>query len=183
MPNQGLNRSLPSAFSSPEDDSAVPVLFQVLSPDQEGTKLIPHALFLHVNPNSLDFSYSKVIARSQTRGGFIEQHFGEELTDISADQSTGAFINTESGLAVEKRKETPAWRKLQQLVGIFKSNGSVYDDKGNVKFRGRIQLTFAGGIYEGFFTDLEISEEGEKPFEFNISWTFNVEEEKYSLVT
>jgi hypothetical protein len=173
---------LPSAYSGPNDSSAVPLLFQVISPDKE-TKLLPHALYLHVNPESLDFSYTKNIARTETMGGFLEQHFGEELTSISATQSTGTFINTNTGTALMNRQETPAWRKMEQLIGIFKSNGSVYDDNGQVKFRGRIRLMFAGGVYDGFFNSMEISENAENPFVLELSWDFTAEKEKYNVLT
>jgi hypothetical protein len=172
---------IPSAFNSPDPSDKVPVLFQVLSPDKE-TLLLPEAMYLHVNPSSLDFSYSKNIARSETRGGFLEQHFGDELTTISADQSTGAFVNTETGLAVTRRRETAAWRKAEQLISIFKSNGSVYDDLGNVRFRGRIRLMFAGGIYDGYFTSFDISESAEEPFSHSLSWDFTVEQERYNIL-
>jgi hypothetical protein len=173
---------LPSAFSGPEDKNAVPVTFQVLSPNKDD-RLLPHELYLHVNPNSFDLSYSKKIARSNTKGGYMEQYFGEELTSISAEQSTGVFIHTEKGLTVRRRQETPAWKKMDQLIGIFKSNGSVFDDRGTVRFRGRIRLMFHGGVYDGFFTSFEITHDPETPFNFELSWDFNVEKEAYNVIT
>jgi hypothetical protein len=183
MSNRNFNYTrIPSAFNGPNDtNNKIPMLFQVLSPDME-TLLFPYALYLHVNPQSLDVSYSKNINRVQTLGGFVEQHFGENLTDISASGSTGAFISVEEGVTALNRRNTIAYRKMLQIIDLFKSNGSVYDDKGMVQFRGRIQITFGGGIYEGYFTTLDIAENGEQPFNLQVSWSFKVEKEKYALV-
>ena len=40
----------------------------------------PHALVMHVNPSNFNESYTKKIERIQTRGGFVEQHWGDELS-------------------------------------------------------------------------------------------------------
>lgn len=183
MPNRNAQRhSIPSAFEGGRNSKgAMPVLFQVIAPDYN-TPLLPDYLYLHVNPQSMDFSYSQNINRVQTKGGFVEQHFGKELTDISASGSTGAFISVERGITTYDRRDTIAYRKMEQLIDIYKSNGSVYDDKGNVKFRGRIRLTFGGGIYDGYFTSLNITDSAEQPFSLNLDWSFKVEKEQQTLV-
>ena len=160
--------------------SAIPVLFQVIAPDNN-TLLLPEYLYLHVNPQNMDFSYDKLIDRTQTKGGFVEQHFGEELSSISASGSTGAFVSVQDGVTTYNRRDTIAYRKIMQLKDVFKNNGSVYDDKGRVKFRGKIRIIFGGGIYDGFFTDFSISESADEPFNFQVSWSFTVEKERYEL--
>lgn len=183
MSQRGINYTrIPSAFSGPRDNSGVvPVLFQVMSPDLT-TPLLPDYLYLHVNPASLDVSYSKIVNRIQTLGGFVEQHFGEQLSEISASGSTGAFVSVEDGVTAYNRKDTVAYQKMQHLIDIFKSNGSVYDDRGQVRFRGRIRLVFGGGIYDGYFTTFNIGESGDSPFKLDLSWNFKVEQEAYNLV-
>lgn len=175
-----MTKRIPSAYSS-VNSSKMPVLFQVLSPDFE-TLLLPEALFMHVNPASLDFSYQKNVARFQTRGGFVEQHFGEQLTEISASASTGAFVNVDTGLAVHNKQETIAYHKMENLIDLYKSNGSVYDEDGTIQFRGRIRLVFGAGIYDGFFTSLTVNEAEASPFHLLITWSFKVEKEAYSLI-
>lgn len=183
MTNNRHLTSIPSAFSGPDDQGKgrVPLLFQVLSPDFK-TPLLPEALFLHVNPSSLDFSYAKIIERQQTRGGFVEQHFGDELTDVSADQSTGTFVHVEEGLTIAQRSETVAHQKMSHLIDLFKNNGLIYDDEGFPQFRGRIRLTWHGGIYDGSFRSFEVSEAAEEPFKLDLSWDFTVEKETHKVV-
>lgn len=173
---------IPSAFSGPQDQrGAYPILFQVMSPDGQ-TPLLPDYLYMHVNPAAIGFSYSKIINRIQTLGGFVEQHFGEQLIEISVSHTTGAFVHVGSGVTALNRKETIAYRKMQHLIDIFKSNGSVYDDKGRVQFKGGIRMVYSGGIYDGYFTNLSIEETGDKPFNLELSWGFKIVKESHQLV-
>jgi hypothetical protein len=182
MPQPTTNYAqIPSAFSGADDPRYVPMLFQVVSPDLT-TLLLPEFLYLHVNPSSLDLGYSKVITRIQTLGGFVEQHFGDQLTTVSASMVTGGFISVERGLTTFDRRNTIAYRKFQQLLSVFKSNGSVYDDRGVVQFNGRIRIVFGGGTYDGYFTNFEVSESAEKPFMFDLSFSFKATKEARSLL-
>src|ERR1700744_3087697 len=85
---------------------AIPMAFQVTSPFNRSTLLMPHALVMHVNPSSFQETHTQKIERFQTRGGFVEQHWGSELTEISADASTGAFMNIYTGLTSLLRQRT-----------------------------------------------------------------------------
>jgi len=182
MPTGFPVASIPSAFSGPNDvRGKIPVLFQVLSLNHEET-LLPEAMFLHVNPTSLSLNYSKLVERFQTRGGWQEQHFGDALTTISADVTSGAFINVDTGLAVTTRRDTIAYEKFLHLQEIFHNNGSIYDRNGNVQYRGRIRITFEGGIYDGSFRSLNINESASSPFQFTADFDFTVEKEVTSLL-
>jgi hypothetical protein len=181
MATNFTQRSIPSAFSGPSDARRLPVLFQVISPDFS-TALLPEAMVLHINPTSMSLSYSKVIERFQTRGGFQEQHFGEQLTDMSCEVSSGAFINVDTGLAVSSRQDTIAYEKFQHLVELFQNNGLVTDQNGTAQYRGRIRITFDGGVYDGSFRSLTINESASNPFMFTCDFAFRVEREAQSLL-
>jgi len=168
------------AFSGADDARYVPMLFQVVSPDLS-TVLFDDHLVLHVNPSSLSLNYSKVITRIQTLGGFVEQHFGDALGSVSVSQSTGAFVSVERGLDAFDRKNTVAYRKFQQLLSVFKSNGSVYDDRGVVQFNGRVRIVFGGGVYDGYFTSFSVEENADTPFNFQLSFDFKVTKESQNL--
>lgn len=172
---------IPSSFEGTDDVRGMPMLFQVLSPDYE-TLLLPEFMVLHVNPSSLDTSYSKVISRMNTLGGFVEQHFGDQLTQISASSSTGAFVSVERGVTTFDRKDTIAYRKFLQLLDVFKSNGSVYDDRGVVQFNGRIRIVYGAGTYDGYFMTFDVTESADKPYNFELSWTFKVTKEARNLL-
>lgn len=153
----------------------LPVAFQVTSPYDETRALLPHALVSHVNPMSFAESFNKKIERIQTRGGFVEQHWGDELTEITVDQSTGAFINLNTGLTSMLRQRTIAWDRYRDLYDLYRNNGSVYDPFGNIVLQGWVMLMYDRGTYIGGFRNFSVEETDESPFVFKISWTFKVE--------
>jgi hypothetical protein len=153
----------------------LPLAFQVVSPFNETKALMPHALLAHVNPQNFAETHSKKVERIQTRGGFVEQHWGDDLSEISVDQSTGAFINLYTGLSSLLRQRTIAWDRYRDLYELFHNNGSVYDPQGNIVLQGWIMLMYDRGTYLGSFRTFSVEETDESPFTFKMSWTFKVE--------
>jgi len=154
---------------------AIPMAFQVTSPFNRNTLLLPHALVMHVNPNSFEENFQHKIERIQTRGGFVEQHWGSELTEISASASTGAFMNIYTGLTSVMRHRTIAWDRYRDLYDLFNNNASVYDPFGNIVLQGHILLMFDRGNYLGTFRSFDMEETDDSPFAFKLNWTFKVE--------
>lgn len=130
---------------------------------------------MHVNPTSFNETYSQRIERIQTRGGFVEQHWGAELTDLSVDGSTGAFLNLATGLSSVLRQRTIAWDRFRDLVDLYRHNGSIYDPFGNVVLQGKVMILFDRGTYLGHFTNFEFEETDASPFAFQFSFSFKVE--------
>jgi hypothetical protein len=153
----------------------VPFAFQVTSPYDYHKVLLPHALISHVNPMSFSETFTKKVERIQTRGGFVEQHWGDDLTEISVDQSTGAFINLNTGLSSVLRQRTIAWDRYRDLYDLYRNNGSVYDPFGNIVLQGWILIMFDRGTYVGTFRTFSVEETDDSPFAFKVSWTFKVE--------
>lgn len=165
---------IPSAFGSTREINSggrIPVLFQVVSPDGV-TELLPDALYLHVNPKDLKESFAKKLERVQTRGGWVEFHWGDELDGISCSQSTGTFVNTQTGLASVLRRETIAYSKFLDLKALFHNNGSIYDDQGQIVLQGGVRIMYDTGVFTGYFTDFSIEENDDNPFTFDLSWSF-----------
>lgn len=154
---------------------AIPMAFQITSPFNRTTLLLPHALVLHVNPSSFEENYRHKVERIQTRGGFVEQHWGSELTDITASASTGAFMNLYTGLTSVLRQKTIAWDRYRDLYDLYCNNGSVYDPSGNIVLQGNILLMYDRGNYLGTFRTFEMEETDDSPFAFKLNWTFKVE--------
>ncbi len=156
--------------------SFMPVAFQVTSPFNNRLALLPHALVMHVNPASWSETHAKKKEMIQTRGGYVEQHWFDELSEISADGSTGAFINIYTGLTSLLRQRTIAWDRFRDLYDLYRNNGSVYDPYGNVVLQGNILLMYDRGTYIGYFRTIDVEETEESPFAFKVSWTFKVQE-------
>jgi hypothetical protein len=174
-------------FSSPTDNTRGirPVVFDVLGPDWE-TSLLPedYRLVLHANPQSLGVKYSRSVTRIQTRGGFIEQHWGDSPTNLNMDAVTGGFMRLYSGLSNITstkygggRRETIAYDKYLDLLSLFHNNGSVFDSRGNIVLQGIIKVTFDEGVWLGWFSTFSVTESSEKPFQFSMSAAFEVHKE------
>lgn len=161
--------------------SFIPMAFQVTSPLDTRKALLPHALVMHVNPSTFSENYTKKKETIQTRGGFVEQHWGDELTDISADGVTGAFLNIYTGLSSVVRQRTIAWDRYRDLYDLYRNNGSIFDPFGNIVLQGRIRLMFDRGTYTGYFKTFSVEETDDTPFMFKISWAFKVQDTIYSI--
>lgn len=154
---------------------AVPMAFQVTSPFDSRRVLMPHALVLHVNPANLQETHNKKVERIQTRGGWVEQHWGDELVELSADGSTGAFMNIYTGLSSVLRQRTIAWDRYRDLHDLYHNNASVHDPAGNVVLQGHIMLMYDRGTYLGNFRSFEVEESDDAPYTFSLNWSFKVE--------
>ncbi len=181
-----------SAFRSPADEfdknlGIRPVVFDILAPDYE-TSLLPESIkmVLHVNPRSMTMSFSKVIERIQTKGGYVEQHWGEGARTIAFDMATGGFKRLYSGLSnvtgggydtQGTRRETIAYDKFLDLLALFHNNGAIYDTSGQVAFQGIIKISYDGGVYFGWFDNFSVNEDVSAPYQFNLSAQFTVSHE------
>ena len=202
-----------SSFHSIDDANngkgITPVIFDIVSPDGE-TSLLPDdmKMVLHVNPNSMQISRSKLIERIQTLGGWVEQHWGDAPTEITLEMSTGGFMRLYTGLTsstgmnsdvankvkpssmapmVEQgnsaRRETIAYDKYLDLLALFHNNGAIYDAEGRIVMTGQIKLTFDGHNYFGWFSSFSVSESAEQPYMFKLSASFQVQRESHTLYT
>ena len=153
----------------------IPLAFQVTSPFNRQKVLLPHALVMHVNPSNLSETHTKKIERFQTRGGWVEQHWGDDLVEISADGSTGAFVNLYTGLSSVLRQRTIAWDRYRDLHDLYHNNGALHDPFGNVVLSGHILLMYDRGTYLGRFRTFEVQETDQSPFTFALNWGFKIE--------
>lgn len=185
-----------SAFKSAADAfdpnaSKQPVVFDILAPDRE-TSILPEDLkmVLHVNPTTMSISYTKLITRIQTKGGYVEQHWGEGATSLSFDMATGGFKRLFGGLSNVTgggfntggtRRETIAYDKYLDMLALFHNNGSVYDNTGQIVFQGIIKVMFDGATYYGWFNSFSVGEAADKPYQFTLNAGFTVSHESHRL--
>lgn len=183
-----------SAFRTPDDEfdpnlGRKPVVFDILAPDHE-TSILPEGfrMVLHVNPRTMSINNQKTIERIQTKGGYVEQHWGEGARTIDFNMATGGFMRLYGGLSNitggtgsfdtgGTRRQTIAYDKFLDLLALFHSNGGIYDTAGKLVFQGIVQVTFDGGIYLGYFSNFSVTEAAEKPFSFEVTTQFLVDRE------
>ena len=166
-------------------------------------------LVLAVNPSSLNLSETHNIVRSKTRGAYVEEHWGKELSEISASGSTLGFYSIadsvttfspqvpfandtddflESRKRPEKvltigdaRRDTIAYRNLLAMVDVFRNNGAEYAFDGSPVNWPGVNMVFDNGSYDGWFTSLSIEEGVDMPFRFEYSFSFQVRKTVYRL--
>lgn len=189
---------IPTSFETARDgdlrNGKRPVVFDILAPDKRRS-ILPDdiRMVLHVNPRSMRLNYQKIITRIQTKGGFVEQHWGDGLQDINFDFATGGFVRLFSGLsnktgsiqggsattATQGRRETLGYDRFLDLLSLFLGNGAIYDANGNIVLQGYLQVLFEGESYIGWFdADFSISEAAEQPYQFALTARFIVDEER-----
>jgi len=178
-----------------------PFVFDIIAPDGV-TSLLPDNLkmVLHVNPNGLDFSYSKIVTRDQTMMGWVETYFGDSVLTINFENVSGAFIRPFTGLSAitgavgvggqsygtnigGTRRDTITYDKYLDALALFHNNGSIYDDLGNVALQGRIKVTFDGGTWWGWFQSFSVTDSAESPYQFSMSLAMQVERETHGIRT
>lgn len=177
------------AFTGADDEYAGlgkrPVVFDVLAPDQE-TSLLPEGvkLVLHVNPSQLQVKYTRKVERIQTRGGFMEQHWGDDTQQISLQMATGGFMRLYSGLSNitnpkygGTRRETLAYDSYLDMLALFHNNGSIFDQNQQIIMQGVVKVTFDGGVFLGWFTSFNVTESAEKPYQFTLSAEMDISKE------
>ena len=177
------------SFTGAEDEYAGlgkrPVIFDVLAPDHE-TSLLPEGikLVLHVNPSQMQVKYARKVERIQTRGGFVEQHWGDDTQQISLQMATGGFMRLYSGLSNitstkygGTRRETLAYDGYLDMLALFHNNGSIYDYNQQIVLQGIIKVTFDGGVFLGWFTSFTVTESTDKPYQFSLSAEMDIAKE------
>lgn len=167
-------------------DGKRPVIFDILGPDKS-TSLLPEGfkLVLFVNPSSLSLKYTRAVERIQTRGGFVEQHWGDGARSLDIEASTGGFMRLYTGLSNitspsstgGTRRETLAYDSYLDMLALFHNNGSVYDSEGRVALQGIIKVTFDGGVYRGWFNTFTVTESADNPYRFTMTAGMDLQDE------
>lgn len=176
------------AFSSPTDTAGGkrPVIFDILGPDY-ATSILPEdmRMVLHVNPQTMQLKYVRQVERIQTWGGWVEEHWGDAVNEISFDMASGGFMRLFSGLSNisnpaygGSRRQTIAYDKYLDMLALFYNNGAVYDSNGTIVLQGIIKITYDGGVYLGWFNDMPVTESADKPYQFTFTTTFTVHREE-----
>ena len=136
-------------------------------------------LTMKINPKNLDAQYTQLINRKRTFGGFIEEHWGEQLDSLSAGGQTSQFYGP-TGLTNESRRDTDGFKNFEKFVAIYRNNGTLYHEKtGKIISQGFVVMNYDNAIYNGYFESFNITENDQKPFELEYDFTFKVTKEVY----
>lgn len=189
--NQTIDRSILSQFDyqapqSPEGKQRM--MFRNLKTVDGGS--LPDVEFF-IDPQSIQVS-KRVIQRKQlTKGGFVIQFWGHELTQIQANAITGNFqpiygveVQLPSNSQAKARESwfnqvRERWARGGGPLKIFeKIKDWVYQKRFSeiTRYQGfpNIELVYEDFIYEGYLTDFRYNLQSSQPFNISFNFTFMV---------
>jgi hypothetical protein len=143
-------------------------------PNNGGVLVAIPQITMHIAPSNLSFEYKKIIHREKTRGGWFEQHWGEELDAVSATASTGSFSILGIGLTTAQRHNSLAKVNFQEIFYLFKNNACVFDPNGNVISQGEVFIDYDSFKMWGQFDNFSWQETGDSPYKWNFTFSFQV---------
>ena len=87
------------------------------------------SLILGMSPDTLSVASTKLINRYQTLTRWVEEHWGDDLDQLSFSGSTFGFMSAENGFVLDDtRRDSGAYKELKHLVDIYKQNGCIYQE-------------------------------------------------------
>lgn len=133
----------------------------------------------YVNPTRVTPNFQKLITEMRTRGGWEIQHWGEALTDISVEGTSGAMIKKivngrsvllETGDTVE---ESIAWKALTELSEIYKRDHLVKNQQTDYLLGFNMYDFFFIGYFTKFTGPIP---DANSPYSVNYSFSFKAQE-------
>jgi hypothetical protein len=166
------------------------------------------SLILNMSPNSLVVNSAKKVNRVQSFTRWVEEHWGDEIDQISFSGNTFAFITEDYGLAVVNRDTSSPYKELQHLVNIYLLNGAVYHKEedstqdrrmfwdytsvgkasmtinrhpraGLISMRLYIKLSCDFAQFVGYFESFDITEDAVNPYRMAYTVSFKSEYTKW----
>jgi hypothetical protein len=151
----------------------------------------PPILMLAINPQSLNFNFTKKVTQSRSRpstrdfGAFVYNFSFDELDTLTCSGQSAMFY-ANNGLTTTFRKDSLGYRNFNSLVQIYRNNGRNYVTRpsndsplvtggsGLIKSVGRVIIAYDDVIYRGSFDSFNYEEVDTKPFNFTFNFQFVV---------
>ena len=149
-----------------------------------------------VNPTHINLNKRKLITKLRTKGGFVFQYWGPDITEISVEGTTGNILPR--GVKFRKTNipllgEIPLPRDISQeaptienspLYDIFRKFENLYNaDQGKEasEYGKILAMEYRNKIYVGHLSEFSFEERGDRPFQFYYRFTFQVHYETTDL--
>lgn len=137
-------------------------------------------IILPVNPNELNREFAKKVTPQLTRNGWVTEHWGDELTNISLSGTSGAFYVTTEGITRVNRNESRNYQEFMRLYSLFKKNGYTHspqittnreEPSDRISTVGTVEIIYNNELLLGTFETFSFEEVADNPFvlTYNIS--------------
>lgn len=157
---------------------------------------LPLLIQLKPNPNSITINRRKVFSKTQTLGGFVFEHWGEQPREMHIKGRTYAKLGTGSAFANSELGVEAALLGLQTLYALDKrpmvSVASRVTSLANQhkiisdapKTLSTTYIFYRNDAYSGFFTDFKYSQDAERnPRHYEYEFNFLVTNTAQSALT
>lgn len=124
---------------------------------------------MYINPTSLNFTETKTISSVKTKGGFINQYWGEELSTLTINGETGSGgIEALNVVRDIYRSEQIAVQRIIQHAGPDSKRRQSLSQLST-----SVIMWYMGEGYRGFFKSFGYTESISKlgNFDYNLSFT------------
>lgn len=148
----------------------------------------PRPLVLLINPTTLEIKFTPKVMEQRVRwtglgnaSPYIFQVHHDELDVLTASGRSAMFMIEDVGLSRIQRKDSYAYKQIEDLVSLYRNNGVNRNKKANSSTRpcaidsvGRVKISYNEFMYTGHFSSLSITENDSSPFNVDFSFEFRV---------
>lgn len=152
---------------------------------------VPLVFRFLVNPHTINVSRNSIDAQSMTRAGWQLGIWGDDAIDIRLEGVTAGQYFT-LGLTNNFSEHTASYRNFMEFVSLFENNGYWFEGEDidnstlandavrrRIRFHSDVELKVGNFVWSGCFTDLEFTEDADKPFQISFSASFMAWKERF----
>ena len=175
--------------------------YEVVDSNREDVTDSPVTFTFRVNPSHISIRKRKLFTKLRTKGGFVFQHWGPDISEISIEGTTGNIRPNKfrfdrkalpEGIPWVGGEEIPipippseqtADRDNSPLLDVFMRLEEIYNqdqDEQAVRANRTLSLEYRKRLYVGHLSDFSYDERSERPFQFYYKFTFVVHYESRS---
>jgi len=162
---------------------------------------VPLVLKMNPNPNSISIDRAKVYSKSQTLGGWVFEHWGEQPRTLrvrgrtqpvldKSNEGQNTDVGVEAALFALQQVYSLDKRQLVDFMGLLKNpvkTAKVLTGKASVNELRELSQTFIYyklDLYNGFFTNFSYKQDGEtSPRHYEYEFEFLVTSSAQSVLT
>jgi hypothetical protein len=155
------------------------------------TKPEPLVFRFLINPYAINVSRNTIDAQSMARAGWQVGFWGDDTVEIRLEGVTAGQYFT-LGLTNNFNEHTASYRNFMEFVSLFENNGYWFEGEDidnstlandalrrRIRFHSDVELRVGNFCWSGCFTDLEFTEDADKPYQISFSATFMAWKERF----
>lgn len=144
-----------------------------------------------INPNTISISRNMIDAQSMTRAGWQVGVWGDDAIDIRLEGVTAGQYFT-LGLTNNWAEHSYSYRNFMEFVSLYENNGYWFEGEDidnstlandatrrRIRYHSDIEMRVGNFVWSGCFTDLEFTEDADKPFQLSFSASFMAWKERF----